>query len=159
MGTTRNQGGNGREAESARGMMFDCEFCIRPDDARYRGPLVDEEGEDLAPWEVLEFYNQRRYEHLQTFRDSKALREHLVDRAHFWTQGKPKDELDAALQTIDSTVEMLERRRDQKLADEREGRRYVREAAKALKPAGVFAKAEDELAEVERVRAWAEADA
>jgi hypothetical protein len=148
-----------REAESARGAAFDCEFCVRPDDERYRGPKVDEDGEDLAPWEVLEFYNQRRYEHLQTFLTTKELRVHLEDRAHWWTQGKGREALDTALQTVDSTVEMLERRRDAKVADEREGRRVAREAAKALKPATDFAEPADELAEVERVRAWAEADA
>lgn len=145
-----------REAESARGMAFDCEFCVRPDDERYRGPWVDEEGEDLAPWEVLEFYNQRRYEHLQTFQTSKELRTHLEDRAHWWTQGKGREALETALQTVDSTVEMLERRRDAKVADEREARRLARAAVKVLKPDPAFAQTDDELAEVERVRAWAE---
>lgn len=146
-----------REAESARGMAFDCEFCIRPDDDRYRGPLVDEEGEDLAPWEVLEFYNQRRYAHLQTFPTTKELRMHLEDRAHWWTQGKGREALETALQTVDSAVEMLERRRDAKVTDERETRRLAREAMKVRKPAPAFAQTDDELAEVERVRAWAEA--
>lgn len=155
MGTTRSQGSNGREAESARGLAFDCEFCIRPDDDRYRGPKVDEEGENLAPWEVLEFYNQRRYEHLQTFPTTKELRTHLEDRAHWWTQGKGREALETALQTVDSTVEMLERRRDAKVADEREARRIgqARAAMEVLKPAPAT---DDELAEVERVRAWAE---
>jgi len=124
MGRARDEEIRGHNDEPARGMFFDCEFCVRPDDDRYRGPLVDEDGEDLAPWEVLEFYNQRRYEHLQRdFGTSKALRGHLEDRAHWWAKGKGKEALDSALQAVEATVEMLERRRDQRAAAEREARK------------------------------------
>lgn len=111
----------GRQPEQpARGMFFDCEFCIRPDDRGYHGPTVTDEGEPMAPWEVLEAYNQRRYEHYQRdFPDGvKALREHLIDRAWWWTRELGKDAREAALQSIDATVEMLGRRR-QREADER----------------------------------------
>jgi hypothetical protein len=39
MGRARDEEIHGKRDEPARGLFFDCEFCIRPDDDRYRGPL------------------------------------------------------------------------------------------------------------------------
>lgn len=114
MGKRDEEYKHGREesGEAARGLFFDCEFCIRPEDERYRGPTVDDDGNRLEPWDVLERYNQRRYAHLDTgFAGSKALREHLVDRAHYWARGSEGCNLASALSGIDATVAMMQQRR------------------------------------------------
>jgi hypothetical protein len=79
------QRGGPRDAERARGMTFDCPACKRP--AECPGlPTVAEDGHTrLSDSEVREVYNLRRYEHyLRDFVNDEELREHLVDRAHYW---------------------------------------------------------------------------
>lgn len=114
MGNQREEIIHGKREESgeaARGLFFDCEFCIRPEDERYRGPTVDDAGNRLEPWDVLELYNQRRYAHLDSdFASPKALREHLVDRAHYWSRGSEGCNLASALAGIDATVAMMSQR-------------------------------------------------
>ena len=104
--------GRPREDTGARGLFFDCGYCIRTSDDRYTGPTVAEGGNKLEPWEVLERYNQRRYAHLERdYADAKALREHLVDRAHYWVREGEAGALASALAGIDATVTMMEQRR------------------------------------------------
>lgn len=108
-----------REDTSARGALFDCGFCVRTTDKSYTGPTVDEGGNKLEPWDVLERYNQRRYAHLdRDFHDARALREHLVDRAHYWfREDAAPGDLASALSGIDATVAMMEQRRVLRAAD------------------------------------------
>jgi hypothetical protein len=117
-------GGHELERASAYASSFDCEFCVRVDDPRYRGPKVDEEGNWLADWEIVEHYQQRRAAHLERdFTTAKSLRSHLTDRVHYWVQdkrGKDRQEaLDAGLQGVDATVEGWQRRHDQRAMPER----------------------------------------
>lgn len=93
-----------RDAQRARGMSFDCSACKRP--AECPGlPTVAEDGHTrLTASEVLEIYNLRRYEHyLEDFDDAGELREHLVDRAHYWALDDAKLLADH-LATIDGTI-------------------------------------------------------
>ena len=87
------------------GASFDCKLCRRPEECNL--PAVDEDGHTpLAPSEVVDIYNERRFRHYLTdFTDHVALREHLTERARYWTQGKPADEVDAALATVGPCVE------------------------------------------------------
>ncbi len=87
------------------GASFDCRFCRRPEDCAL--PAVDEDGHTpLAPSEVVDIYNERRFRHYLTdFTGDVALREHFTERALYWTQGKPADERDAALATVAPCVE------------------------------------------------------
>lgn len=92
MGTARSEeiGSGPRDAHRARGMSFGCQACRRP--AECPGlPAVAEDGRTrLTDSEVREIYNLRRYEHyLEDFGDVDELREHLVDRAHYWALDEP----------------------------------------------------------------------
>lgn len=92
------------DGHRARGMSFDCPSCRRP--AECPGlPTIAEDGHTrLSDSEILEIYNLRRYEHyLENFRDAGELREHLVDRAHYWAVDDQKLLADH-LATIDGTI-------------------------------------------------------
>lgn len=99
---------HGHRDEPARGLFFDCKLCRRPEECEL--PAVDEDGHTpLAPSEVVDIYNERRFRHYLTdFTDHVALREHLTERALYWTQGQPADERDAALATVGPCVEWWE---------------------------------------------------
>ena len=79
-----------RDAERARGMTFDCPACKRPKECPGL-PTVAEDGHTrLLPSEIVETYNLRRYEHyLRDFVSEEELRQHLVDRAHYWAIDEP----------------------------------------------------------------------
>lgn len=118
---------------------FDCEHCIRPDDPRYTGPTVEDDGSPMVPSEVIEHYNNCRYMHYdQDFQTARGLRGHLEARARYWVgthagetaQGKTvMSEEQAAMGTIDATVEMWQRRRDARQAAARIAQHEGRDAA------------------------------
>jgi crotonobetainyl-CoA:carnitine CoA-transferase CaiB-like acyl-CoA transferase len=99
MASTRSRSDDGA------GASFDCRLCRRP--AECNLPAVDEDGHTpLAPSEVVDIYNERRFRHYLTdYHDAEALRDHLTERALYWTQGQPADERDAALATVGPCVE------------------------------------------------------
>jgi hypothetical protein len=78
------------DAGRARGLSFDCGICKRPKECPGL-PTVAEDGYTPLPAsEVLEAYNLRRYEHyLRDFPSEEDLRQHLVDRAHYWALDEP----------------------------------------------------------------------
>ena len=94
MGRVREEeiqrGGPRNDAGRARGMTFDCPACKRPKECPDL-PTVAEDGHTRLPAsEVLETYNLRRYEHyLRDFASEEDLRQHLVDRAHYWAIDEP----------------------------------------------------------------------
>lgn len=101
MATTRP----GDSYPQGAGASFDCEFCRRPEECNL--PTVDEDGHTpLLPSEVVDVYNERRYRHYLTdFSTAEKLRDHLTERALYWTQGKPPAERDAALATVGPCVD------------------------------------------------------
>lgn len=108
MGSQRDQemqrGPRRDDAQRARGQTFDCRACRRP--AECPGlPTVAEDGHTrLSDSEVREIYNLRRYEHyLDDFDDVDELREHLVDRAHYWALDEP-GRLAESLASLDATI-------------------------------------------------------
>jgi hypothetical protein len=78
------------DAQRARGMSFACEICKRPKECPGL-PTVAEDGHTrLLASEVVEVYNLRRYGHyLEDFTSEEELRQHLVDRAHYWALDEP----------------------------------------------------------------------
>lgn len=105
MTRVRDEESTGRREELYAGASFDCEFCRRPEDCNL--PAVDEDGHTpLAPSAIVDIYNNRRYRHYLTdFSTAEPLRDHLRERALYWTQGRPPAERDAAMGTVASCVE------------------------------------------------------
>lgn len=104
MATTRP----GDSYPQGAGASFDCLYCRRPEECNL--PAVDEDGHTpLAPSEIVDCYNERRYRHYLTdFSTADKLRDHLRERVLYWTQGKPAAEVDAAMATVGPAVEWWE---------------------------------------------------
>lgn len=106
MGTARSEeiGPRRNDAQRARGMSFDCPACRRPAECPGLSTVAEDGHTQLSDSEILEIYNLRRYEHyLENFHDAGDLREHLVDRAHYWAVDDQKLLADH-LATIDGTI-------------------------------------------------------
>lgn len=71
---------------------FACDFCVRIGLSKYT-PKVDNDGQRLSNSEVLERYNERRYQHyLDGFEDELDLARHLNDRTAHFAETASKDE-------------------------------------------------------------------
>jgi hypothetical protein len=71
---------------------FACDFCVRIGLSKYT-PKVDDDGQRLSNAEVLERYNERRYQHyLDGFEDELDLARHLNDRTSHFAETASKDE-------------------------------------------------------------------
>lgn len=93
-----------RDAGRARGMAFGCPACRRPKECPGLPSVAEDGHRRLLESEVLEVYNARRYGHyVRDFDDADGLREHLVDRAHYWALDDPKSLADH-LASIDATL-------------------------------------------------------
>jgi hypothetical protein len=71
---------------------FECDFCVRIGLSKYT-PKVDDDGQRLSNAEILERYNERRYQHyLDGFEDELDLARHLNDRTAHFAETASKDE-------------------------------------------------------------------
>lgn len=72
--------------------MLECDFCVRPNLSRHT-PKADEDGLSLSSSEVLERYNERRYQHyLDDFNDALDLARHLNDRTNHYAETGVEEE-------------------------------------------------------------------
>jgi hypothetical protein len=73
--------------------VLDCDYCVRISLSR-RTPRADENGQLLSAGEVLERYNERRYQHyLDDFEDDElALAKHLNERTNHFVETAAEDD-------------------------------------------------------------------
>lgn len=95
---------------------FACDFCVRIGLSKYT-PKVDNDGQRLSNSEVLERYNERRYQHyLDGFEDELDLARHLNDRTAHFAETASKDEEQliktAGFQANSATLAWWKRARD-----------------------------------------------
>lgn len=71
---------------------FACDRCIRVGLSKYT-PKVDDDGQRLSNAEILQRYNERRYQHyLDGFEDELDLALHLTNRTNHFAATAPKDQ-------------------------------------------------------------------